>query len=163
MARSPISAETPLRLTVGQYAGALVTLLVAISGSAWAVSTFAIGGLREDVGAIRKSAEATALSVQTTDKEGILRLRDVEGKLGDQISGLPADIAGFRGDLAYNSKLVASLTGQLDEMRKDVQARQASYSDPKAVSEFVAALKEAGLDQGKIIVVPWGGAPIWPK
>jgi hypothetical protein len=131
-------------------------------GGVWGLNTYVIGGVRDDVGAIRQSVQG----LQGADKDGLLRLRDAETRLGDQISGLRTDLASFRGEISgFRSEMSAygKLVGTLSDLQKQIEVRQASFDDPKAAASFVAALKGVGIDEGKIVIIPWGGAAFSPK
>jgi hypothetical protein len=147
-----IDASTPVTMTVKQLGAGVIATVLLIIGGLWAVLSFTIGGLRDDVVNTRQSIQV----LQVADKDGAIHVRDTEIKLIEQISGLRTDIAGFSGKLDSTNNAIAGLNRRMDDVQKQVAARQAAFNDPKSALSFVQTLKNAGLDDNKVVVVPYG-------
>jgi uncharacterized coiled-coil protein SlyX len=91
--------------------GGVLTFVVTGGAVLWAVLSFTIGGMREDVGDIRKSLGQAAAEVHAIGRESILRSNEINKNLSDQIQGLRVDFVKLddRLDLVVN-KFDTSLT-----------------------------------------------------
>jgi hypothetical protein len=166
----PITSETPIQLSVTQFFGGLATLVVAGAGIAWgmmAIGTEAIkndvGNMRADLNSIRTSLETATAAFKNTDKDGVLRLGEAERRLADQIGGLRTELAGLRSDLTSTTKTMTTFRDQLGEFQKQMQVRQVSFNDPKVMQNFADALKKAGADGSKIVIVPIDPSTFGPR
>jgi hypothetical protein len=160
MSRSPGRPEKPFweRFGVGvTVVSGLIGMVAVAIGTFWAISTYAIEPLRQDVASIRESSAKTALAVEQTDKQGIIRLSESTSKLSDQIGALNVKLASYQSAMDYDTKILSSLQSEIEEMRKAVQAQQFAFNDPKNVAALADALKKEGVE-GKVIIVPLTGA-----
>jgi hypothetical protein len=157
----PITADTVVQISMGKVLG----LVAAMAAGAWGIIYFGTHDLEKgvdrmggDIKAIRTSLENATNAFQAADKDGILRLREAEIKLSEQIAGLRTDIGAFRGDLALNNKQLVVFSERLGDLQKQIQARQANYSDPKWMDAYAAglnrALKSVGYTGGPVILLP---------
>jgi hypothetical protein len=155
---APVTSATYISITMGQALAGAVALVATVIGSVFTVTTLAVGSIKDDVGLIRTSVQA----FQTADKDGILRLRDSETRLAEQIAGLRTDLVGLRGDLGLTNKTISGLGSQLSDFQKQGFLRQTSFSDPKVMEALIDGLKKAGID-GKVVIVPIEPSVIRPR
>ncbi len=157
-----VTGATQVTVTLSQLIWAVSCLSAVVIASVTGITAYATGGIKDDVGLIRASVQESAKALQTSDKDGILRLRDSESKLAEQISGLRTDIVALRGDLSSTNKSLGGLGSQLSEFQKQGFLRQASFSDPKVVDALIDGLKKAGID-GKVVIVPLEPSVLRPR
>lgn len=147
-----IDGNTPVTLTMKQLlvtVGAGVGLLCA---GLWAVLTVTTGGLRDDVSVIRQAAQ----TLQVSDKETALRLRESENKLADQIAGLRTDLVAFSGRFDATNANVVALTRRMDDFQKQLASRQAALNDPSALSAFADKIKGfTASKDASVVIVPF--------
>ena len=137
-----IGANTQVVITVGSLLVGLAAVLVVGGGVLWAVLAFTIGGMRDDVKAIRDSVG----HLQTADRESVNRAVGIELKLREQVGSLKVDFATLSGKLDnVASKLdsvvtsVNGLSGRIDKFQMDAYY---AWNDPKRISELAQALKK---------------------
>jgi hypothetical protein len=152
-----IDGETQVTFTMKQLLIGLGSIIVLGGGVLWTVLSFTIGGMRDDVSAIRTSIHG----LQTSDKEGAVRIREGETKLIEQIGGLRTEITGLSGKLDSVNGTVSTLTAQIIDVQKRLAARQAAWEDPKSKAELANfltdAIKQGGVDKTNVFLVPLGG------
>jgi hypothetical protein len=157
-----IDSDTKVTLTVTQLFLGICVLL----GGAWGILQLTTSGVRDDVSVIRQSVQA----LQLADKDGSRRVGETELKLVNEIGLLRTSIASLDGKISplvsrldFFDKSIYTLTGQLDDIKKQLATRQAAFNDPRSIQTFSASLKNLGFDDQKIVIVPWEGnssAPI---
>src|SRR5689334_16450052 len=125
----------------------IILAVMALLGGAWGLLQWTTSGLREDVSAIRQS-------VQAVDKEGVRRAGEADVKLASEIGLLRTSIASLDGRIGvFTTKLDVvdksntELANQMQDLRKQLASRQATWSDPKSLQSFVTSLKNSGLDE----------------
>jgi septal ring factor EnvC (AmiA/AmiB activator) len=153
-----VDAETVVTLTLKQILTGIVALVVLAGAVLWTVLSFTIGGARDDVRTIRDSIVA----LQTADRETLNRTRDVELKLTEQIAGMRTDFVNASNKLDNLGTSINALTGRIDNYQKDLAAAQISLNDPKRMAQLIDSLKQAGIDEQKIIIIPFG-LPFTPR
>lgn len=153
-----VDSETKIVLSMKQLLSAIAGLVLLGGGVLWTVLTFTVGGIRDDVSAIRASTQ----TLQVADKDGAVRVRETENRLADQISGLRVSIAELSGKLGIFSVSMNNLSGRVDDLQKQVVSRQSALRDPQATGRFIADLKKAGLSDEKIVFVPFGDSVLSP-
>jgi hypothetical protein len=158
----PITSETPIQLSVTQFFGGLATLIVAGFGIAWGMVAFGTGAIK-DLNSIRTSLESATTAFKNADKDGVLHLGEAEKRLADQIGGLRIELVGLRSDLSSTVKTMSTFRDQLGEFQKQMQLRQVSFNDPKLMQNFAEALKKAGADGSKIVIVPIDPSTFTPR
>jgi hypothetical protein len=156
-----VSSSTPVQLSMGQFVGGLLGIAGFVLVVGWGMVAFGTGAIKDDVGNIRTdlnsiktSLETSTKAFQNADKDGILRLGESERRLADQIAGLRTDLVGLRSDLSSTTKTMTTFGSQLAETQKQMQLRQVSFNDPRMIENLAAALKKAGVEGGKIVIVP---------
>src|SRR6202048_4876067 len=90
-----IGANQQVVIALGFFLVELAAVLVVGGGVLWAVLAFTIGGMRDDVNAIRDSVG----HLQTADRESINRAVGIELKLSEQVGSLKVDFATLSGKL----------------------------------------------------------------
>jgi hypothetical protein len=140
-----IEGNTVVALTMKQVITGIGALVLLGLGGIWAILNFTVGGLREDVGHIRNSIE----SLQASERDDALRIRDAENKFSLQMADLGNKITLLSVKMDAVNASVTVLSAKLDEAQK-----QPSILDPKYAAFFVDQLKKAGLDDQKVIIVP---------
>lgn len=150
-----LSGDTPVTITMGKLIAGIALLGATIAGVLWGVLSFTIGGVRDDVSAIRQSV----IALQTADKEGIARSNEINIRLTEQIQGLRVDFVKYAerfdvlsGRIDGMNKSIDIFTGRLEKFQNELNSAQASWNDPKRISTLVEALKKEGLDQKVIIL-----------
>jgi hypothetical protein len=162
-----VDGSTKVTVTMTQLlcsVGGFLTLLVTVVGAMISVTTSSI---KEELVNVRQSIQTTLAS----DKEGSRRLADAEIKLTGEIGLLRVAIVSLDGRIApltsrldSYDKSIYNLMGQMDDVRKQLAARQAALNDPKAIQTFSASLKSLGFDDKNIVIVPFeGGSASQPK
>jgi septal ring factor EnvC (AmiA/AmiB activator) len=156
-----IDGDTRITLTMTQ----LILAILALLGGAWGLLQWTTSGVREDVSAIRQS-------VQASDKEGVRRAGEADVKLANEIGLLRTSIASLDGKIGtFATKLdvvdksSTELATQMQDLRKQLAYRQAIWTDPKSLQAFATALKNSGIDEQRIVIVPFDGTvvPIKPQ
>lgn len=157
-----LNSESTVTLTMPQ----LLTVLAAIVGGGWLLFSWTTSSLREDVGVIRQSIVA----LQGSDKEGAVRIREVDLKLVEQISGLRITIASLDSRFAnFDSKIdglnknIDALAGRLGEMQKQAELQRASLSDPEKLKILAEMLKKFGAPNDRIVILPLEALAIPPR
>lgn len=149
-----IDSDTKVTLTMKQIMWGIVALVCSGGAVLWAVLTFTIGGMRDDVKAIRAQTQ----TLQTADKDSAVRIREGENKLAEQIGALRTDIVGLSGKLDAVNSSVNTLSNQLQDVRKQVIAKYSSFDDPNFTTAFASrisdVLKQKGFDKSNIVIVP---------
>jgi hypothetical protein len=165
-----VSSSTPVQLSMGQFVGGLIGIALFVIGVGWGMVSFGTGAIRDDVGnmrtdlnSIRTSLEAATTTFKNADKDGILRMGEAERRLADQIAGLRTDLVGLRSDLSSTTRTMTTFRDQLGEFQKQMQIRQVSFNDPKVMQNFAEALKKAGADGSKIVIVPIDPSTFTPR
>jgi len=155
-----ISGDTVVELTVKQIMAFLCGLLIIGGAVLWTVLSFTIGGMREDVGAIRSSIAA----LQSSDKDAAIKMREAEARFTDQVGNLRTEIAGLGGKIdTFSSRVqnldtsVGKVAAQLQDVQKALLTRSANLSDPRNAQAIATALKQVGVDDAKVFVVPLDG------
>jgi hypothetical protein len=154
-----IHSDTPVTFTMKQLLTTIAAAIVLCGVVLWTVLSFTIGGMRDDVSAIRGSMHY----LQTADRDGAIRIRDTEGKLAEQIGGLRTQLVGLSGKLETVNISISALSERLNDVQKQVASRQASLNDPKTAFAFVETIKKAGLEDSKIVFVPFDASFIPEK
>src|SRR4051794_3800811 len=91
-----------------------VAALIVLGGAVlWAVLAFTVGGIRDDVSAIR----ATNQSLQAADKEGAIRIRETENKLVEQMGSMRVSMADLSGKLGTVGVAMTGLSGRIDDLQ----------------------------------------------
>jgi len=156
-----VDGDTTVALTIKQLVASVVTLIAGGAAVLALVLTLTLSGVREDVSKIREA-------VQTSERESASRANATEGKLGDQIALLRTDVALLVGKLDTTNKwlemtnksidgLAAGLVQtqkQMADFQKQVSARQVNLSDPALSKAIANSLKDAGIDDPKVIILP---------
>lgn len=161
---SSVHADTPVVITMKALLAGVVGFLLVGGAVLWAVLTFTIGGVRDDVTAIRNSVSGLQTAVQTTDKGAIERSNEINSRLTDQIQGLRTDFVkyserfdGLSRNLEATNKSIFVLGTRIDKL----QAQLASASDPKQAQAFAEYLKKySGKD---IAILPLLAPPTSPQ
>jgi len=146
-----LNGQTTVTFTMGQLLASVLTLVLTGGAVLWGVVSFTIGGVREDIGAIRQATQG----LQVADKESAIRVRDTEGKLGDQLGAVRVEIAGLSGKLEATAAVMVQLNMRINEMQRLVTARQAALTDPRNAAQFASFLRSAAGDDQKIVIVPY--------
>src|SRR5262249_22224538 len=135
--------------------GGIVGFVILAGAVLWTVLSFTVGGLRDDVAAIRTSVQG----LQGADQESIKETNKINLGLKDEIHGLRTDFVrfseraeNFSRNLETTNKSIATLTNRMDLF----QAQLANYNDPKTISQVTEAVKQAGANT--VIVVTPGSA-----
>src|SRR5215208_1408740 len=102
-----LTSATQVTVTMSQLIWGVLGLGAVVVAAVSGITAYATAGIKEDVGLIRASVQESAKSFNSADKDGILRLRDAESKLAEQISGLRIDLVGLRGDLSQTNKSIS--------------------------------------------------------
>jgi hypothetical protein len=79
--------------------------------------------------------------------------------LRTSVVGLDGRIAAWSAKFDMVDKSFTELSNQMIDLRKQLVTRQSAWSDPKAMQAFGAALKSSGIDDQKIVIVPFDGTP----
>jgi hypothetical protein len=116
----PISQKTPVLLTVGQLIGGMIATIVFAAGAAWAVITLTIGGLRDDVSAIRTDVGTVRGAIETAAQ----KLDDAQLALTKDIQGLRVDLVDFRGDFKAVTVSIGEMKNKVDTLYKATTGKQ---------------------------------------
>jgi len=146
-----INHETVVAITMKQLIGAIASLIVSGGVVLWAVLTFTVGGVRDDVSAIRADmGELHKSATETPEK-----LRDSQEALSKEIQDLRVDLSTFHGDLRVVQSTVDDLKTQVADLKK-APARKVDWQfTPEDTDKVIKAFDRAGFDKG-IVVVPVG-------
>jgi hypothetical protein len=152
-----INSDTKVTLTMTQFILGICVLL----GGAWGILQYTTSGVRDDVNVIRQAVP----SLQTADKDGVRRVGETDLKLTNEIGLLRTSVVALDGRIATWSakfdnadKSFTELSNQMGDLRKQLITRQQVWNDPKAVQSFANALKNSGIEEQKIIIVPFDGS-----
>ena len=137
-----IGANTQVVITVGSLLVGLAAVLVVGGGVLWAVLAFTIGGMRDDVKAIRDFMH----SLQIADRESISRSLGTEVKLSEQVGSLKVDFATLSSKLdnvaGKLDTVVTSVNGLSGRLEKFQMESYHAWNDPKRISDLAQALKK---------------------
>jgi hypothetical protein len=129
-----VAANTVVTISLTALAGGIIVFC----GGLWAVLAFTIGGLRNDVNALRLALDRTVDAVRIMDKEGIQRTNDVNTKLSEQIQGLRLDLVRFGSNLEQMSvrleqtnKSMENLSNRLDKFQTALLSAPSSENRSK--------------------------------
>ena len=151
-----IGAATPVTVTMKSLIGGVVAFIVAGGLVLWAVLTFTIGGIRDNVTDIRNSIH----DLRGADTQSIQEMNGVNIRLTEQIQGLRTDFVKYSERFDVLSKNMVGLSSQIDSLQVQLKYMQTSWNDPKQLNELSEALKKNGATT--VIVVPYGVAPPAP-
>ena len=119
---SGFDPTTPVTFTMRGIPSAIwfvIAVAVAVIGSGvlvvWAVVSFTIGGMRDDVKSLRESVQA----LQVADKASAVSLRDIENRLADRIVG---NSAGLSGKLDTTNVKLDAVTVSIEGLSKRLEA-----------------------------------------
>jgi hypothetical protein len=150
-----IGESTSVHITLGRLLWGLGSLVVLGVAAFWGVAALATTGLRDDVGAIRASVS----TLQTSESANAVNLKQAEVEFARQIAALSVTLATFGGRFdAFGgmvdavSKSFDQLSDQIAALHQELNRRQSGAIDPDAV---VQALTKAGIDDKRIILVPY--------
>jgi vacuolar-type H+-ATPase subunit B/Vma2 len=84
----------------------------------WAVVSFTIGGIRDDV----KSTRETVQTLQTTDKTSAINLRETENRFADRIAKLDSSFIALSGRLDVIGAKIDAINESIDGLSKRLDA-----------------------------------------
>jgi len=155
-----IHADTQVVITMKSLITGVIGFVILGGAVLWTVLSFTIGGVRDDVTAIRTSVQA----LQTADQESVKETNNVNVRLTDQIQGLRTDFVKYSErfdnlsrNLETTNKSIYTLTNRLDGFRDQLQAIQSTWNDPKTISQITEAVRQA--NGGSVIILPFPSAP----
>jgi hypothetical protein len=88
----PVTAGTPITLTVTQFFGGLLAMIVAIIGGFWTVSSIQVGGLHDQIASIHDEIvpiRTAVTNLQGADKDSVIRLNESAEKLTGKLRMYP--------------------------------------------------------------------------
>jgi hypothetical protein len=109
-----IDSETSVVIPMKHIAGIVGALLVGGGAIMWAVLTFTIGGVRDDVAAIRTDIGKLQESAAATPA----KLNEAQLALSKDISGLRVDLETFHGDFKVMKVSLDDLGTKVDTLIK---------------------------------------------
>jgi hypothetical protein len=159
-----VGLKTPVTITMGN----LLAGVAAFGAVLWAVLTFTIGGLRDDVGAIRDNikglnVEAVMKAIdglQTADRSNITRANEINVQLTQQIQGLRIDFVKYSEKFDSMSSKFDSMNKSIDSLSSKIDKLDSARSvpvsyDPKQLMDFTEYLKKYAGDNSRVVVVPF--------
>jgi hypothetical protein len=147
---SMVGWNTPVQLSVGKIITAVISGCITLCLGFWAIAAFTVGGIREDVSAIRKDVG----TLQSASVDSINRANDISAKLNDQIAGLRIDFTKLSDRLDGLSGKIDNLNTSITKFQSQLNVTYAAWRDPKFVQEFADNLKKAGI-AGPVVIVPF--------
>jgi hypothetical protein len=118
--KSPLSGETPVMLTMRQLIGGIIGAVALGSAALWGILQFTVGGLRDDVSAIR-----TDLGNVRTLAEGIgPKLSETQLSLTRDIDGMRNDMTTFQGELKGIGVSIGDMKEKVDILYKTSTQKQ---------------------------------------
>ena len=144
-----ISANTKVEIT-------LKLLIIGIVATVASISTVMAAGLGVlgwilsfTIGDVRKSNT----DLQAANRDMINRANDINLKLTEQIGGLRTDFVKFTAELGDTNKSVTDLSGQVSDLKKQIQTSQVAWSDPKFIASVVENMRKQGVT-GNVVIIP---------
>jgi hypothetical protein len=150
LAMATIDHNTLVVITMKQLVGTVIALLAGGGAVGWAVINFTIGGVRDDVSAIRGDMG----KMQEFAMAEPPKINDAEAALTNEISTLRVDLERFRGDFRGVQVALTNLQTQVEDLKKQ-PARKVDWSfTPEDGSKLITEAAKAGIDSKNFIVVP---------
>jgi hypothetical protein len=116
-----IGGETSVVITMKQIAAGIVALLVGGGAVLWAVLTFTIGGVRDDIGGLRTDVSAIRGDIGKLQESAAAtpgKLSEAQLALSKDISGLRVDLETFRGDFKVVRLSLDDIGAKVDTLIK---------------------------------------------
>lgn len=121
-----IDGETSVAVTMRQMVGGIVALLFGGGAILWAVLTFTIGGVRDDIGGLRSDVSAIRGDLSKLQESAAampVKLSEAQLALSKDISGLRVDLESFRGDFKVVRVSLDDLGTKMDALVKQQPKR----------------------------------------
>src|SRR5260370_39800347 len=116
MAQTPVTHRTNVEFSMRQISGAVVAL-VGIGGVVlWAVITFTVGGMRDDIKEIRLDVSSLTKSVENASKQ----LSETQLSFTKEIGAIRVDFEGFRGDFKAIRVSLEDIKNKVDSAQKSL-------------------------------------------
>jgi hypothetical protein len=162
-----VGLKTPVTITMGN----LLAGVAAFGAVLWTVLTFTIGGLRDDVGAIRQNINGLNVNavtkaidgLQTADRSNITRANEINVQLTQQIQGLRIDFVKYSEKFDSMSSKFDSMNKAIDSLSSKIDKLDSAHAvtvnyDPKQLMEFAEYLKKYAGESSRVVVVPFPSA-----